>query len=99
MANPLAMILSMGMMFRYTFERADIAARIEKAVRGALAKGLRTADIAAPGTAAVGTQEMGAGVAAAPLQPGEGEHGPDRNHRRARGGGGQSHGAPSRRGG
>ncbi len=65
MANPLAMILSMGMMFRYTFERADIAARIEKAVRGALAKGLRTADIAAPGTAAVGTQEMGAAVAAA----------------------------------
>ena len=63
-ANPLATILSLAMMFRYTFERADIAARIEKAVRGALAKGLRTADIAARGSAPVGTAEMGAAVAA-----------------------------------
>jgi len=64
-ANPLAMILSMAMMFRYTFERADIAARIEKAVRAALARGLRTADIAARGSPPVGTAEMGAAVAAA----------------------------------
>jgi len=46
LANPLAMILSMAMMFRYTFKRAEIADRIEKAVRAALASGLRTADIA-----------------------------------------------------
>jgi 3-isopropylmalate dehydrogenase len=45
-ANPLAMILSMAMMFKYTFDRADIAARIEKAVRSTLASGLRTGDIA-----------------------------------------------------
>ena len=61
-ANPLAMILSMAMMFRYTFDRADVAARIEKAVRAALATGLRTADIAAKGTSPVSTVEMGAAV-------------------------------------
>jgi 3-isopropylmalate dehydrogenase len=64
-ANPLATILSMAMMFRYTFGKADVAARIEKAVRAALAGGLRTADIAAKGTKAVGTAEMGAAVVAA----------------------------------
>ena len=62
LANPLAMILSMAMMFRYTFERADIAARIEKAVRAALASGLRTADIATKGIKPATTAEMGAAV-------------------------------------
>jgi 3-isopropylmalate dehydrogenase len=61
-ANPLAMILSAGMMFRYTFDRADLADRIEAAVRKALAAGLRTADIAAAGAKRVGTAEMGAAV-------------------------------------
>jgi len=61
-ANPLAMILSMAMMFRYTFDRADVAARIEKAVRAALAAGLRTADIAAQGTKPTSTAAMGAAV-------------------------------------
>ena len=65
LANPLAMILSMAMMFRYTFERADIAARIEKAVRAALAAGLRTADIAAKGVKPSATAEMGTAVAKA----------------------------------
>jgi 3-isopropylmalate dehydrogenase len=65
LANPLAMILSMAMMFRYTFQRADIAARIEKAVRAALASGLRTGDIAAKGTKPATTTEMGAAVAKA----------------------------------
>ena len=32
-ANPLATILSLAMMFRYTFARADVAERIERAVR------------------------------------------------------------------
>jgi 3-isopropylmalate dehydrogenase len=64
-ANPLAMILSMAMMFRYTFSKADIAARIEKAVRAALGTGLRTADIAAKGARAASTTEMGAAVVAA----------------------------------
>ena len=64
-ANPLATILSLAMMFRYTFSRADIAARIEVAVRSVLAAGLRTADIAAPGERTVGTTGMGDAVVAA----------------------------------
>jgi 3-isopropylmalate dehydrogenase len=60
-ANPLAMILSMAMMFRYTFDKADIADRIEKAVRAALAAGLRTADIATK-SKPVTTTEMGSAV-------------------------------------
>ena len=62
LANPLAMILSMGMMFRYTFGNATVADRIEKAVRAALASGLRTADIAAKGSKTTTTAEMGAAV-------------------------------------
>ena len=62
LANPLAMILSMAMMFRYTFDRPDLAARIEKAVRAALASGLRTADIAARGLKPATTTEMGTAV-------------------------------------
>jgi 3-isopropylmalate dehydrogenase len=65
LANPLAMILSMAMMFRYTVGKADVAARIEKAVRAALASGLRTADIATKGTKPATTTEMGAAVAKA----------------------------------
>lgn len=61
-ANPLAMILSMAMMFRYTFDRADLTTRIEKAVRAALASGLRTADIATKHTKPATTTEMGTAV-------------------------------------
>jgi len=61
-ANPLATILSMGMMFRYSFARADLADRIDAAVRTVLAEGLRTADIAASGETSIGTKEMGAAV-------------------------------------
>jgi 3-isopropylmalate dehydrogenase len=64
-ANPLAMILSMAMMFRYTFAREDVAAKIERAVRAVLARGLRTADIARPGEAVAGTRAMGDAVVAA----------------------------------
>jgi 3-isopropylmalate dehydrogenase len=64
-ANPLATILSLAMMFRYTFVRADVADRIEAAVRKVLASGLRTGDIALPGERAVGTREMGDAVVAA----------------------------------
>jgi 3-isopropylmalate dehydrogenase len=65
LANPLAMILSLAMMLRYTFARVEEAVRIEAAVRKALAGGLRTGDIAAPGEKRVGTREMGDAVAAA----------------------------------
>jgi 3-isopropylmalate dehydrogenase len=61
-ANPLATILSMAMMFRYTFGRADVADRIEKAVRAALAAGLRTGDIASKGLKPASTTEMGTAV-------------------------------------
>jgi 3-isopropylmalate dehydrogenase len=64
-ANPLATILSLAMMFRYTFARADVAERIERAVRKVLADGKRTADIAGPGDRAIGTRAMGAAVVAA----------------------------------
>ena len=61
-ANPLATILSLAMMFRYTFAREDLAARIENAVRVVLASGLRTGDIAQPGERVVGTRAMGDAV-------------------------------------
>ncbi|HEX9278797.1 MAG TPA: 3-isopropylmalate dehydrogenase [Casimicrobiaceae bacterium] len=63
-ANPLATILSLALMFRYSFARDDVAERIERAVKTVLAQGHRSADIAAPGERAIGTREMGDAVAA-----------------------------------
>ncbi len=65
LANPLAMILSLAMMLRYTFRKTEEATRVESAVRKALAKGMRTGDIAGPGEKKVGNREMGAAVVAA----------------------------------
>ena len=64
-ANPLAMILSVAMMFRHTFSHREVAERIENAVRAPLRRGLRTPDIAMQGEASVGTQAMGDAVVAA----------------------------------
>lgn len=64
-ANPLATILSVAMMLRYSLDRADLAARVEAAVSRVLDSGLRTADIHTPGTQLTGTRGMGAAVAAA----------------------------------
>ena len=64
-ANPLATILSLAMMFRYTFGRADVADRVDGAVRRVLAQGHRTGDIALPGESAIGTRAMGDAVIAA----------------------------------
>ena len=61
-ANPLATILSVAMMMRYTFAREDIAQRIEMAVRKTLQQGLRTADIAEAGKQKIGTAAMGDAV-------------------------------------
>jgi 3-isopropylmalate dehydrogenase len=61
-ANPLAQILSVAMMLRYTFNLPDAANRVEGAVRKALAAGLRTADIAKPGDKRASTREMGDAV-------------------------------------
>jgi 3-isopropylmalate dehydrogenase len=63
-ANPLATILSVAMMMRYTFSREDIAQRIETAVRNTLQQGLRTADIAEAGKNKIGTAAMGDAVVA-----------------------------------
>ncbi len=68
-ANPLATILSVAMMFRYTFARTDVADRIEAAVRTVLRSGLRTGDIALPGEAVIGTRAMGDAVVAALAGP------------------------------
>lgn len=58
-ANPIATILSAAMMFRYSFQRAEEADAIERAVDAVLAEGWRTPDIAKPGERAIGTREMG----------------------------------------
>jgi 3-isopropylmalate dehydrogenase len=63
-ANPLAQILSLAMMMRYTFARDDVASRIELAVRKTLGSGLRTGDIARKGERVCGTREMGDAVVA-----------------------------------
>ncbi len=64
-ANPLATILSVAMMLRYTLDEPDLADRVEKAVSSVLDQGLRTADIYSEGMIKVGTTEMGAAVIAA----------------------------------
>lgn len=64
-ANPLATILSVAMMFKYTFGRGEVSERIEAAVRKVLADGHRTGDIAMPGEKIIGTRAMGDAVVAA----------------------------------
>ena len=61
-ANPLAAILSCAMMLRYTLDRPALADRVERAVSRVLDRGLRTPDIASPGTREVGTAAMGEAV-------------------------------------
>jgi len=64
LANPLATILSLAMMLRYTLQQPAAAERIETAVKAVLTAGLRTADIWSLGTTKVGTQAMGDAVVA-----------------------------------
>jgi 3-isopropylmalate dehydrogenase len=64
-ANPLATILSVAMMLRYTFNNETAAQRVENAVKKVLADGLRTADIFEEGTTKVSCSAMGAAVVAA----------------------------------
>jgi 3-isopropylmalate dehydrogenase len=61
-ANPLATILSVAMMMRYTFARVDVAQRIETAVRKTLQQGLRTGDIAETEMQKIGCAAMGDAV-------------------------------------
>lgn len=62
-ANPIATILSVGMMLKYSFGLDKEAEAIENAVTKALESGARTADIYVEGTKKVGTKEMGSIIA------------------------------------
>ncbi|HIE02122.1 MAG TPA: 3-isopropylmalate dehydrogenase [Thiotrichaceae bacterium] len=64
-ANPLATILSVAMMLRYSLNQAELATAVENAVTQVLRDGLRTPDIQEEGQTAVGTREMGDAVVAA----------------------------------
>ncbi|MAJ80435.1 MAG: 3-isopropylmalate dehydrogenase [Porticoccaceae bacterium] len=63
-ANPLATILSVAMMMRYSFHRTDIADTIELAVNEVLDNGLRTPDIMSDSMTMVTTREIGDAVTA-----------------------------------
>jgi 3-isopropylmalate dehydrogenase len=58
-ANPIAAILSIAMMFRHSFGLEEEASSIENAVAKVLESGFRTADIYSEGMRKVGTVEMG----------------------------------------
>ena len=58
-ANPLAAMLSMAMMLRYSFDLETEAKAVEKAVERVLAEGYRTKDILGDQTSLVKTSEMG----------------------------------------
>ena len=62
-ANPLAMILSVGMMLRHSLRQAQAADDVDGAVRDVLAQGLKTADLGGD----AGTADMGDAVCAALL--------------------------------
>ena len=64
-ANPLATILSVAMMLRYSLGQGALADRVEAAVGRVLDDGLRTPDIWSEGMRRVGTAEMGDAVVAA----------------------------------
>jgi len=59
LANPLATILSVGMMFKYSLDQEEPNIWIEQAIEAVLNKGYRTADLMSDGMNKVGTQEMG----------------------------------------
>jgi 3-isopropylmalate dehydrogenase len=63
-ANPIAQILSVAMMLRYSFNLDETAGRIESAVRKTIANGLRTRDIWSEATRLVSTKEMGSEIRA-----------------------------------
>ncbi len=58
-ANPIATILSLAMMLRYSFDLSKEADMLEQAIKNVLADGFRTGDIMSEGASQVGTSEMG----------------------------------------
>jgi 3-isopropylmalate dehydrogenase len=61
-ANPLATILSVAMLLRYSLNAGDAAVAVEAAVSAVLDQGCRTADIAAKDDVVMGTEAMGSAV-------------------------------------
>ncbi len=64
-ANPIAMIASLGMALRYSFGLGEAADRLDAAIAGVLAEGARTRDLAAKGANALGTVQMGDAIVSA----------------------------------
>ncbi len=64
-ANPMATILSIAMMLRYTFGLLEEADAVEAAVKKVLADGYRTPDLMANGGNQIGTKEAGDLIVAA----------------------------------
>jgi len=64
-ANPIATILSVAMMLRYSLGEPEMADKIENGVNTVLDEKLRTADIYTEGTRKIGTEEMGDAIVAA----------------------------------
>ena len=62
-ANPIAIILSVAMMLRFSFNLTKEADDVERAVENVLNKGYRTADINQPGMKLVGCKEIGEAIA------------------------------------
>ena len=62
LANPIAMIGSLGMAMRYSFAMSKEADLIDRAIAATLERGLRTADIRGQAKRTVGTKEMGEAI-------------------------------------
>jgi len=62
LANPIAMIASLGMALRYSFDMGALADKLDQAIAAVLASGLRTADIKSEGTRAASTTQMGEAI-------------------------------------
>lgn len=63
-ANPIATLGSFGMALRYSLDMGDWATRLDEAIAGVLAKGLRTRDLAQEGDTVISTAEMGKAIVA-----------------------------------
>jgi 3-isopropylmalate dehydrogenase len=59
LANPLATLFSVALMFRYSFKHTPAAEWIEQAISRTLELGFRTPDIATRDSRVVGSREMG----------------------------------------
>ncbi|MGH7528489.1 MAG: 3-isopropylmalate dehydrogenase [Gemmatimonadales bacterium] len=62
-ANPIGAIASVALLLRHSLRLDEAAAVVEQAIAAVLAAGARTADIARPGEAVLGTREVGEEIA------------------------------------